>query len=670
MNKTYFIGLIFLLGYVYTVAQEVPVKTQQQLENLADATEAEEQDDTYLLQLGYLMKNPLNLNTATVNELQVLRFLTDLQIYNFLQYRSSLGKLVNLYELQAVPTWDLATIQRLLPYVSIGPAVSIKENFASRFKKGEQSFLFRISRTIERSKGYDTSPGNYYLGDRNHILIRYRYQYKNLLQYGLVADKDAGEQFFKGGQSQGFDFYSVHLFARSLGKIKALALGDYTVNLGQGLIQWQSLGFGKSADITGIKRQSNVLSPYRSAGEFNFNRGVGATVQIGKMEATAFASYKKFSGNNLDTSTFSSILPSGYHRTKTEIEDRNSIGLFSAGSNINFSSSNWKIGFNSVYYKFSKAFEKRNEPYNYYSFSGRTLWAFSVDYSYTYKNVHFFGETAFDNEINRAMLNGLLVSVDPRLDLSFLHRTMSKEYRTVFGNAFTENTLPVNETGAYAGFIFRPLRGWTLNAYADFFKFPWLKYRVDAPGSGNEYLIQLDYQPSKFSQVYFLYRTKARPLNEKGTVIDFPVTKTRQNLRLHVITQIHPSFTLKARSEMIWYNRNEKDEEEGFLAFIEGTYKRNKFQSGIRLQYFETGGYNSRIYAYENDVLYSFSIPAFFDKGYRYYLNLNYDVNKFLTLWMRWAQIIYSNKLTIGSGLDEINGKQKSEIKFQLVMSF
>ena len=142
MNKTYFIGLIFLLGYVYTVAQEVPVKTQQQLENLADATEAEEQDDTYLLQLGYLMKNPLNLNTATVNELQVLRFLTDLQIYNFLQYRSSLGKLVNVYELQAVPTWDLATIQRLLPYVSIGPAVSIKENFASRFKKGRTKFSF------------------------------------------------------------------------------------------------------------------------------------------------------------------------------------------------------------------------------------------------------------------------------------------------------------------------------------------------------------------------------------------------------------------------------------------------------------------------------------------------------------------------------------------------
>ena len=110
----------------------------------------------------------------------------------------------------------------------------------------------------------------------------------------------------------------------------------------------------------------------------------------------------------------------------------------------------------------------------------------------------------------------------------------------------------------------------------------------------------------------------------------------------------------------------------GFLSFFDFLYRplMKPFSGVLRLQYFETDSYNARLYAYENDVLYSFSIPVFFDKGYRYYLNLNYDVNKFLTLWMRWAQIIYSNKLTIGSGLDEINGKQKSEIKFQLVMSF
>ena len=91
------------------------------------------------------------------------------------------------------------------------------------------------------------------------------------------------------------------------------------------------------------------------------------------------------------------------------------------------------------------------------------------------------------------------------------------------------------------------------------------------------------------------------------------------------------------------------------------------FLGSIRLQYFETNGYNSRLYAYENDVLYNFSIPVFYDKGYRYYINLNYDLNKQFSFWIKWAQTIYEPKTFIGSGLDEIKGNTKSEIKLQML---
>lgn len=87
--------------------------------------------------------------------------------------------------------------------------------------------------------------------------------------------------------------------------------------------------------------------------------------------------------------------------------------------------------------------------------------------------------------------------------------------------------------------------------------------------------------------------------------------------------------------------------------------------AGIRLQYFETDGYNSRIYAYENDVLYSYSIPAFFDKGFRYYFNLNYDLGKKISFWLRLAQTVYQDKGSVGSGLDEINGNRRTELKLQ-----
>ena len=90
-----------------------------------------------------------------------------------------------------------------------------------------------------------------------------------------------------------------------------------------------------------------------------------------------------------------------------------------------------------------------------------------------------------------------------------------------------------------------------------------------------------------------------------------------------------------------------------------------RYAGSIRLQYFETDGYDSRMYAYENDVLYSFSIPVFYDKGFRYYVNCNYDVTPKLTIWLRWAQTVYKNKTVIGSGLDELAGNKRTEVKVQ-----
>ena len=118
---------------------------------------------------------------------------------------------------------------------------------------------------------------------------------------------------------------------------------------------------------------------------------------------------------------------------------------------------------------------------------------------------------------------------------------------------------------------------------------------------------------------------------------------------------------------MMWYDREGKDAEKGYLAYLQADLKlAMAFSSNLRLQYFHTGGYNSRIYTYESDVLYSYSIPAFFDKGFRYYVHLNYDAGKHLSFWLRWAQTIYSDKNTIGSGLDIITGNRKTEVKVQM----
>jgi hypothetical protein len=671
------------------MCQEIPPNTEQQLENLADADQMEPEDDSYVIQLQHFKKHPLNLNDADADELKEFFFLTDLQIENLLSYRHLLGKFINIYELQAIPAWDVATIKKILPFITIDHSISAAEDIKKRFAQGDHGVAFRFSEVIEKSKGFDkTLQGAKYLGSRQRLFFRYRYQYKNLLQYGVVGDKDAGEQFFNGKQKYGFDFYSFHLFATKLGKIKALALGDFTVNMGQGLIQWQSIAFSKSADVLAIKRQLSILRPYNSSGEIYFNRGAGVTFQTGKIEMTGFISLRKLSANfGVDTLSserfISSFSNSGYHRTEGEADDRNNIQQFSYGGNITYHGRTWQIGVNGVGYQFSLPVQKRNDPYNLFAFSGRNWNNFSIDYSWTHRNLHFFGEVAMDKNMDRAILNGLLISVDPHVDLSFVQRAIEKQYQAVYGNAFTENTSPTNENGIYAGISIKPMARWRLDMYADIYKFPWLRYLVDAPGYGKDFLIQATFTPNKQLMIYSRFRNESKQYDQAGntTATNYLVFIPKQSWRTQINYKINSSMTLRNRIEMVWFDKNarpddpvgrENDFETGFLIFFDLLYKPllQPYSGNIRLEYFETTGYNSRIYTYENDVLYSFSIPGFYDKGCRYYINLSYDLKKNSSVWLRWAQTIYKNKTSVGSGLDEIAGNHRSEIKIQMILLF
>ena len=675
MRKIGIILFIFHSLICTCTAQDVPPATEQQLENLTDADQAETEDDSYLQQLEQYRRNPINLNIAEAGELRELRILTDLQISNLISYRRVFGKFINIYELQAVPTWDVSTVRKLLPFVTIASPVSLKDDFTNRLKDGDNSLLFRFTQVLEKSKGFDKSAtGTKYLGSPLRLFFHYRYTYKNLLQYGLVGDKDAGEQFFKGAQNKGFDFYSFHLFARNMGNIKALALGDFTVNMGQGLIQWQSLAFKKSVDVMGVKRQSTVLRPYNSAGEFNFSRGAGITFRKGRIETTAFASIRQLSANFVaDTINFedyiSSFQTSGYHRTEAEIADRNKLRQTSFGGNINYIGNRWHIGVNGINYQFSNPIQKSDDPYNLFAISGKNWYNLSVDYSYTYKNFHFFGEAAADKNFNKAFLNGLLISVDSRVDVSVVHRSIAQDYQAINGNAFTENVYPNNESGLYTGITIRPAVAWRLDAYADIYRFPWLKSQVDAPSYGKDFLTQLTYTPNKQVEIYTRFRNETKQSNQTDnvTVTNFLVNLPKQNWRTQVSYKTNPVIALRNRVELVWYDKNGDNPETGFLTFFDVIYKplMKPFSGVLRLQYFETDGYNSRLYAYENDVLYSYSIPVFYDKGYRYYMTVNYDMSKKVSFWLRLAQTIYRDKKSIGSGLDEIEGDKKTEVKLQ-----
>jgi hypothetical protein len=182
------------------------------------------------------------------------------------------------------------------------------------------------------------------------------------------------------------------------------------------------------------------------------------------------------------------------------------------------------------------------------------------------------------------------------------------------------------------------------------------------------------YSPNKQLVIYSRFRNESKQYDQSAstTVTNYLILIPKQDWRTQVSYKINSSITLRNRIELLWYDKKESNSENGFLTFFDCIYKPllKPYSGNVRVEYFETGGYNSRIYTYENDVLYSFSIPGFFDKGYRYYINLNYDPVRNLSVWLRWAQTIYKNKTIIGSGLDEIPGNLRSEIKLQMMLAF
>lgn len=674
-----FFTLLTLLFYSGMNAQVTEEIIEKQVENsIRSEDEKETEDDSFLQQLQQYLRQPVNLNTATEEDLSAFQMISPMQVEQLLAYRKLLGNFIDLYELQAVPGWNIELILKIRLYVTVSLPVNLYASVIQQFKKSSSVVLFRISQVLEKSKGYlqkGDSAKNYYRGSPQKIFLRYTGAYKHFLQYGILAEKDAGEQFFKGRQKTGFDFYSAHIFIRQPGLIRTIAIGDFTVKLGQGLTEWQGLSFAGGGDAASVKRQSPVLAPYHSAGEAGFHRGIGLTIGRKRWEMSFFGSYRQTDGNLVkdtlaDGEYISSLQGSGYHRTSAEAADKGVQRQLAFGGRAAVTLRKLKLGINGVSYSFRVPLYKGEEPYEQYAIRGRSWFNGSIDYGYTLRNCHFFGELAVAKGLAKAFLGGLILGLSASADLSLVYRYIEPAYQSVNGNAFTRSAAPSNENGLYIGLILRPGTAWRIDASADLFRYPWLRYRTAAPSQGTEYRVQLSYKPNKTTELYGLYRYSNQSLNvvpDQQQAMTAVGRSARQGLRIHLNTKPFSGIIFRGRAELLWTRLPGEKHGSGALFYADMIYKPllKPIAAGARFQYFETGGYESRIYAYENDVLYGSSTAVFYDKGFMYYINMQYDVNKKITCWLRFSQTLFRGKTLIGSGLDEIPGGRKSELKFQ-----
>lgn len=671
---------ICLFLSLVTNAQEqednfIKILIESLAENLPEDYDLSELQDRFT----FYTKHPINLNKTTPEKLKELVFLSPLQISNLFAHLKLNGKLIDVLELQSIAEFDAQTIQRILPFVTLQSSDLVdKISLKNLVKLGENDLVLRYGRLIEKQKGYFNLPGSRYLGTPDRLLWRYKYNYSNRISASLIFEKDAGEFLIGGTKQKPFDYQSAHIGIYNSGKFKKIILGDYTLQFGQGLTLWSGFAFGKAPDVASIAKKDVGLKAYTSSNEYSFLRGIATTVAISKnIDFTPFVSFRKLdaslSQNNEGLAVLTTINETGFHRTANEVNNKNSISQQIFGGVIQYQKNNFSIGAIAYQTQFSKHFTTGNEAYRSYNFTGNKLTNLGLNYNYTFKNIYLFGEGGKSLKGGFGYLNGALISLSSKISAAILHRNYDSNYHNFFNQATAESSEAFNEKGFYAGLNITPTKAWNLALYADYFKFPWLKFRIDAPSDGYEVLAQLTYSPTKTFKSFLRYKSEIKQQNtDLDVAINYLDQVKKESYRADVSWKLNKSISLQNRLEISQFKKGENMAEYGLMFYQDIDYSPMfaKLSGNIRVAYFNTPSYNSRIYAYEDDVLYNFSFGMYSGKGFRTYLNLKYKLAKKINIWARYAMFLYPDEDTVGSGLDEINGNKKTDVKLQIRYQF
>ena len=399
------LSIILLINSYYANSQiEYSVdKWMEYVEELALETEDTERIESLYADLSYLTEHPFDLNAVTEEQLKRLPFLSDRQIEQLLSYRKRYGNMVSIYELKNIEDIDFQTISLLLPFVYIGDNLVEKRLLTVKnlLKYGRNELQIRYDQCFQQKKGYGEQtdsilslyPNRKYRGEPFYHSLRYSYTFEDRLQAGFVAEKDAGEPFWNA-YHKGYDFYSAHLFLKDINWLKSLAIGDYKMSFGQGLVISNDFSPSRTAVVAQAERRTNGFRRHFSTNEQDFFRGVASTITIKNLDISVFYSYRKMDAA-VDRLTFTSLKTDGLHRLQRDWEKRKMITMQVYGGNIRYATSHFHVGLTALSYSFGKfKMDPDPKPYNLFYFRGSNNFNIGVDYMLKSNRIKFYGETA------------------------------------------------------------------------------------------------------------------------------------------------------------------------------------------------------------------------------------------------------------------------------------
>lgn len=626
----------------------------------------------YLYRLEELYARPINLNTASRDELLQLPFINEAQADSLLAYRQRKRMLLSAGELMFIPNMDWNTRRRLSLFAIAGDTVAASVPLRRKLLSGRHEITSRTDIPLYRKAGnrpvsdeeLAKHPNRTYLGNGIANTVRYRYRWRQEVAYGMTLQKDAGEPFGKGGNVP-YDYTSFYLSYEPRGGRFAIWIGDYDVRMGQGLLLGNAFFAGRKQSVESLPRNRNEIKVHTSTDEANFMRGVAGRVSYGRWTFTGFASYRRLDGR-LENGKVTSFKTDGLHRTFTELERRRIAGCTVAGGHAAWSEGGWTLGAGGYGALYSKEIAPSLKAYNRYYLRGKAAAGGTADWSLRKERWSMAGEAAMDREGHGALSTTLRYVPATTTALTLHVRGFSPHFVAPFAETLQENSHVQNEQAILLGGQFRLPRNVELLAYADFFRHTRPLFRAGAPSHGLEAFVMAKYIPENANRSFHVrYRIKTKQQDITGHAGWLEYVGTQ---RLQVAADFGASrFRMHTAADWALATRQAARNTMGGMLSARGSFAAN---GGLKLSLFSavffTGDYATRLFAYEPQLPQSSSFPTFAYHGLRLAMLAEWKASSRCRFGMRYGLTHYFNRRTIGSGTELIDSSSRNDLSVQL----
>jgi len=598
--------------------------------------------DFILQEWEYRKSHKIRLNFCQAEELEALGILDIFQVHNLLQYRRRYGLIFGPRELVFIKGFDRDLIRLLEPILDFSTHKEVWSwQWSEIIAHKKQELLLRV-------QPGEPEPSAQYAGDPLESRIIYDFQSKVGIQLRFNLQKDPGELWWS---RTGPDHLAGFVRYQAKGKVRQIIMGDYHVNFGLGISTWS----GMQLDI------ANITSPFLPGGrgikafagneENRFFRGLAISSVWKNWSIQGFISRRK-----LDARYYRSgwkVNYTGFHRSQTEIQGKNQLGLNSVGASLKYHGSNWSLEWMHIRHQFNRSPPKAlphqtwRPPLSKYlnhALFGQIL----------ISGIHLFGEISFDQNFRPAFIVAWQQSFRDKIKIRQQYRFHHYQFQSLWSQPPGEG----NPGGERAWRLQLSVQ-WSPSQrsllHLDLQHLPHPQSSIIKSSKNRALSLQHEIKTSRRGKWDFQWKNS---FHEELSIHNKTWTKlisSRDHFRIQYQRRLSSNWEIL---ESVQISRQANLLGWARLLGIRASYikKAWNLRGGFAMSISDPG--HRALYLYEPDIKLGFSIPAFRNQSLRTFARVSWNHGAWL-LETKWTK-----QFTLAETIST------SKLKFQVIYSF